>query len=360
MKRILILNWRDPWHPKAGGAELVTLRLAEGLAARGSYVEWFSATYANAMADEVRKGVRYIRGGSQYTVHLSAYLRYRKESQNFDVVIDEINTIPFYSPVYSRAKTIAYINQLAQEVWHYEMPAPVGALGAWLEPLYLAPYRRCHIVTISPSSARTLRAIGLNGRIDIIPMAVDEIGDPVRPPKKEPVEIIVVCRMTPSKRVEHAIEAARILVSLGWQGRLNLVGAGRPEYITQLRRQADQTVPGRVVFHGRVSAARRAELLRQSSVLWATSVREGWGLVVTEAARHWTPSVVYDVPGLQDSVLDSDTGSIVAPSPYELAKGTQTLLSEGYDNYSRRAYEQAATLSWRRTIDAFSAIVDSK
>ena len=48
-----MLNWRDAWHPKAGGAELVTLRVLERLVRRGITVEWFSGAYAGAGANPV-------------------------------------------------------------------------------------------------------------------------------------------------------------------------------------------------------------------------------------------------------------------------------------------------------------------
>ena len=73
--RVLFLNWRDPWHPRAGGAELVTLRVAERLSRWGWDVEWFSARYAGSSSDEIRDGIRFVRDGNQLTVHLRAARR---------------------------------------------------------------------------------------------------------------------------------------------------------------------------------------------------------------------------------------------------------------------------------------------
>jgi glycosyltransferase involved in cell wall biosynthesis len=360
MKRLLLMNWRDVWHPKSGGAELVTLRLLEGLAARGWSVEWFSGGYAGAPLQETRNGVHYVRAGTQLSVHVEAYRHYSIKIKNYDVVVDEINTVPFFAPLYSSVRTFAFIPQLAQEVWSFEMPRPLGAIGRWLEPFYLAPYRKARIITISKSSAQSLRSIGLMGRIDIIPMAVDEAPDAVSPPKSQPPDVVVICRMTPSKRVEHAIRAASLLSEMGWSGTLHLVGGGSADYMRKLRRLAAAILGTRVVFHGRVSNDERSDILRKASVLWLTSVREGWGLVVTEAGRHWTPAVVYDVPGLQDSVVDNVTGKVVPPDPAELAKGTHEILLRDYPLYARRAFEYSGTFSWERTIDAFESILESE
>ncbi len=59
--------------------------------------------------------------------------------------------------------------------------------------------------------------------------------------------------------------------------------------------------PG-VTFLGHVSEEEKRERLARAHALVATSVREGWGLVVTEAAASGTVSIGYDVPGLRDSI----------------------------------------------------------
>ena len=56
--------------------------------------------------------------------------------------------------------------------------------------------------------------------------------------------------------------------------------------------------------------------MRQASVILVTSVKEGWGLVVTEANSQCTPAIVYDVDGLRDSVQNGKTGVVVANNDY--------------------------------------------
>ncbi len=98
----------------------------------------------------------------------------------------------------------------------------------------------------------------------------------------------------------------------------------------------------------------------QSAVLWATSVREGWGLVVTEAARCAKPAVVYDVPGLRDAVVDGVTGYVVVADPHALAGATRKLLSERYGELAANALTRSRAYTWDRTADAFeSALLDT-
>lgn len=354
--RLLLLNWRDPWHPKAGGAELMTLRLLEELALRGWSIEWFSAAYAGAAADEVRNGIRYIRSGSQMTVHLAAYRRY-KNDQPFDVVVDEINTIPFFTPLYMKVPHVALMHQLAREVWFYEAPLPLALAGYALEPLYLQAYRTTPVASISPSSLRSFRDMGLRGRMEIVPISCDEPAVDEIPAKAAPPHIVTVSRVTRSKRIHHAIEAASQLAANGWEGTLHIVGGGDAGYIAELKKMARESLNDRVIFHGRVSDEQRRNLLTSSSVIWMTSRREGWGLVITEAARRGTPAVVYDVPGLCDAVEDGVTGYVTATTPSALADGTQKLLNSSYARIAQNALAKSLTYSWARSGERFEAIL---
>ncbi|HVS45286.1 MAG TPA: glycosyltransferase family 4 protein [Verrucomicrobiae bacterium] len=348
---ILLLNWRDPWHPRAGGAEFLTLRILERLVERGYPVEWFSSRYAGCAEDESKGGIRYVRRGSEATVHLAAYRRYGKRT-DLGYVVDEINTIPFYAMAYRSGKKIAYINQLAREIWLYEggMLAPFGYIA---EPLYLIPYRNSPIITISESSKQTLRGIGLHGEIAVIPMNVDEPPIQTLTPKVSQ-DIVIVARLARSKRIEHAIEAAAIMRQHQWSGALNIVGGTKDQrYERQLRKLCERRLGSQGKVWGRVTTQQRRALQQSASILWMTSAREGWGLVVTEAARLGTPSVVYDVPGLRDAVKDGRTGYVVAPSPRALADASLRMLSEGVAAFAERARDDSARLSWDGTADAF-------
>lgn len=78
------------------------------------------------------------------------------------------------------------------------------------------------------------------------------------------------------------------------------------------------SAPEGVQFLGKISESEKMERLARAHVLILTSVREGWGLVVTEAAAVGTPTVAYDVAGLADSVRASN-GLLAAPNPEQLS-----------------------------------------
>jgi glycosyltransferase involved in cell wall biosynthesis len=352
-RRIVVLNWRDPWHPKAGGAELVTKRIVERLVERDWSVEWFSSAYAGAAAREAVAGVEYRRAGSQLSCRLDAWRRYRSEPAT-TLFVDQVNTLPFYAHLRFRGPTIAFFHQLAREIWHYETRFPLSLAGYIAEPLYLLPYRTVPIVTVSNSTRDDFLAMGHKSWIHVIPEAVDVAAlSAVGAARGQ--NVIALGRVVPSKRFDHAIRAAAHLRGLGWRGTLDIAGSGDEAYVAKLKALAAR-LSARVEFHGRVSEAQKVELLARSALIWVTSVREGWGLIVTEAARLAVPAVVYDVPGLRDAVIDGVTGRVVKAEPPALAAASATLLkSADLARYGANALREARTLSWERTADSFES-----
>lgn len=295
----------------------------------GAAVEWFAGSFPGAAVDETIDGVRIVRAGKQWTVHLHAFRHYRDSlSRRFDVVIDQINTIPFFTPIWAGIPHVMLIHQLAREVWWYESPFPLSLFGYLLEPLYLLVYRRSPVLALSDSTKRDLVAMGFSGPISVISGGIEHVDSVVGDKPSEPT-FIYVGRLAPSKRVEHIICAvSRFRTSTG-HGKLWVVGAGSDRYQKKLvALVARLGVGDAVVFWGRVTASEKWVLMSRAHAILMTSVREGWGLVVTEASACGTPAVVYDVPGLRDSVRNQETGLVVQPSPCHLAQGMLRITSD--------------------------------
>lgn len=327
--RILILNWRCPRNPRAGGAESLTHEIARRLVAMGHSVEWFSASFPGAAPEEEIDGVRIVRAGRQWTVHWHAFNRYRRSlSKRFDVVIDEVNTMPFFTPLWAKIPVFMLIFQLAREVWWYESPLPISAVGYAVEPTYLMAYRHTPVFTISKSTEQDLRSLGFKGPITVVPVGIEQGLSPSRP-KTETPTFLYVGRLAPSKRLEHMLRALEQFREARGTGSLWLVGTGSERYQRSLMKLAERlNIADSVVFWGRVSSQDKHRLMAEAHALLMTSVREGWGLVVTEANACGTPAIVYDVPGLRDAVRAELTGLVVPAQPASLVDAMIRITSD--------------------------------
>jgi glycosyltransferase involved in cell wall biosynthesis len=350
--RVLVLNWRDLRSPKGGGAERVTHEVARRLVERGHEVTWLSSAVASLPLQETIDGVSLVRRGNEVTTRLFAPGLARRFRP--DVVLEEINTLPYLSPLWSHAPVLLYMNQLARDVWWYEASWPVAAVGRIAEPVYLKAYRGCDAVTISLSSRDDLRGVGVRGVISIAPMIADIPRVTELQEKAYVGSLIAIGRLTPSKRYDHAITALAEVRAEHPRASLTLVGEGRSRAALEgLAR--DLGVESAVLFAGRVSEDAKLRLLAEADVLLGTSVREGWGLTVTEAAARGTPSIAYDIPGFRDSVVPERTGLLVEPCPVALAAAVKRLLADRalYDRLRRGAWESIDSQSYDGTANAF-------
>jgi glycosyltransferase involved in cell wall biosynthesis len=234
-------------------------------------------------------------------------------------VIDEVNTIPFFTPLWSDIPVFMLIHQLARTVWWYESPFPINAIGYAVEPLYLRCYRKEHVLTVSASTKGDLRNLGFTGPITIVPEGVQP-GFPQGAVKAESPTFLYVGRFAPSKRIEDIVKAFHAFRREASAGELWLIGEGDARYTGKLQGLVrDLGMQQTVHFLGGVTLEEKYARMGQAHVLLMASVREGWGLAVSEANACGTPAIVYDVHGLRDSVLNERTGLVVGESPQQLA-----------------------------------------
>jgi glycosyltransferase involved in cell wall biosynthesis len=233
-----------------------------------------------------------------------------------------------------------HFNQLAREVWFYELPWFIGWLGFLMEPGWLMLYRNRPVVTISTSSRNDLIRLGFDPtRVTVIPMANRPYAPLSRVSKESAPTVLFVGRLKRSKRVHHAIHAFHRLRRHWPEARLWIVGDGDVNYRKALQRQVERLgLEDAVVFFGAVSEEEKVLRLAQAHLLCVPSVREGWGIVVSEAASQGTPAVVYPVAGLVDSVKDRKTGWICSsPTPRALADAMCELI--GHPTHRERLQE---------------------
>src|SRR2546425_6471929 len=353
--RILILSWKDTSHPLAGGAEVFTEEVARSLVQRGHNVTLFAAAVTGRPSRETVGGIEVIRRGSRLTVYHAARRFWDEQpAQSFDVVVDEINTRPFMTPRWVRdTPVVALIFQLAREIWFYETPLPVAALGRFaLEPWWLRSYRAVPALTISKSSAESLDRHHGWRDVTVVPVGLEMLEVPHVPKEQQPT-VVFLSRLVAMKRPEHALEAFSILTRHDHTARMWIMGDG-----PHRERLAKALPPGAALL-GRVDEKERAARLARAHVLVATSVREGWGLNVSEAAACGTPSIGYRVPGLVDSVQAAG-GAVVEPKPEALGKALVDFFAGRLSlqaTVSTAAWSEVATAVERRLTEVVEGAV---
>jgi glycosyltransferase involved in cell wall biosynthesis len=319
---ILWLSWKDIRHPQAGGAERVGHEWRRRLQQDGHEVRHVTARYPSSPAREHLEGIETIRCGTSALGHYPAALAYLARHTDWpDVVIEEVNTVPYGSRIVrSRARTVLLYFQLAREIWFHQTAWPVAVTGYAAEAVYTRLQALGHppVITISEDSRRDLATMGFAAeRVHVAAVGIDNTPltayEPA--PKTASFTVLFHSSLRAMKRPRHALEAFHIFASDGSAGQLWMAGGGSD---AALRRDARRYgIDERVTFFGRTSEAQKLDLMQRATVLVATSVKEGWGLIVTEANSMGTPAVVYDVDGLRAAAGTHNW--IAPPDPAGLA-----------------------------------------
>lgn len=356
--KILWFNWRCWLNPTMGGAEVFTREVATRWAEAGHEVTLFTSEFPNCKAEEILDGIRVVRSGGKYSVYGKARKHYAKcfSKENFDVVIDEINTRPFFAPkfVNNGEEIVALIHQLAKEYWFYETPFPVNYLGYhFLEGRWLSNYADIPTVTVSGSTRQDLFELGFK-RVFVVPEGLNfEPLDEVPDKEKFPV-VIYAGRLKRAKRPDHAIQAFHIVKKRIPHAELWVLGDG------PFRKKLGRASGDGVRFYGGLSGSERRERIRRGWVLVNPSVREGWGLNILEANALGTPCVGYDVAGLQDSVRDEDTGLLARNGNLkDLAEKILSILETDTlrRKLSENALQYSSAFNWNKTAQAFIEVL---
>jgi glycosyltransferase involved in cell wall biosynthesis len=357
--RILILNQRDCANPEGGGSEIYVETVARALAAGGNDVTIRCASFAGARAHEQVGGVRMLRGGSKLGLFPQALRELRSGALGRpDVVVDVQNGIPFASPLVASVPTLVLVHHVHREQWPVVYGPARSRIGWWIESR-VGPrvYRHTHYVVVSESTARELVGLGIErSRIDVIHNGV-QTPSPVSVAPTPAPRILVLGRLVPHKQVEHVLTAAAQLRHEVPGLSVSIVGDGwwADEARAEARRLA---VTDLVTFHGFVDDPVKHEELAQAWVLALPSLKEGWGLAITEAASHGVPAVAYrSAGGVTESIRDGESGLLVDGEVAEFTAALRRILlnPELRTQLSTGARKRAAELSWQGTADKFAA-----
>jgi glycosyltransferase involved in cell wall biosynthesis len=359
--KILWFTWKDRKNPASGGAEIVNEELAKRLVADGHEVVFLVGGFEGSVPKENKDGFKIIRVGGKWSVYLEAYTYYKKNLSNWpDLVIDEVNTVPFFSKLYVKQKNILFIHQLCREIWFYQIFFPLNLIGYILEPVYLWLLNDKKVITVSESTKKNLIKYGFKKEnISIISEGIElmPVEDFETISKFEKPTILSLGTIRSMKRTGQILKAFEILKKDIPEARLIIAGRKEGVYGDRFVNDVEKSMyKSSIKCIGSVSMEEKIELFQKSHVLVVTSVKEGWGLVVTEANSQGTPSVVYDVDGLRDAVRNGETGLVCSKNtPEDIAKKMVQILhdKEEYKTLQKNAWEWSKQINFENSYKQF-------
>ena len=361
---ILSLSWRDIMAPKSGGAEVQTHGMLHHLDSQKYNVIHLSPMYPGAKCDEIIDGIRYIRWGNSITVIFFALFFYIKYGKKIQYVIDECNTHRFFTPLYiPKRKRIFLIYQLTREIWHINVKFPLDYLGYFFENWMLKLYKNTCTITESLSTKKDLISLGFQSEnIKIIHIGInDKIAEISKQKirKEANPTFIYVGRYSAYKGIEICIQAFAIVRKKIPNAKLWIVGKKDRSFIDDKiipicsinnLSVAEGSAGSDIVLWGFVDEQKKYELMQKSWLLLFPSLREGWGIIVTEAARLGTPSLVSNTPGCIDAVDYGRTGYICEERSVEAFADKMLEILDNTEEYKKmqiEVMENAKSFEWK-------------
>jgi glycosyltransferase involved in cell wall biosynthesis len=350
--KIVALNWRDPRHPEAGGAELHLREILRRCVRDGDDVTWLAEAFPGAAAEDAVEGIRIVRRGTWYNAHLAlgALYRERFRGERVDLVVEDINKVPFFTPLFARAPVLAVVPHLFGATVFREASLPVGAVVWAHEALLPLVYRRTPFLAISESTRDDLVRRGISrDRVDVVRCGLDQEAYAVTtPPERRAPVVAFLGRLRKYKGAQHVLRAMPAVLAAVPEARLDVIGDG--PYRAALERLAARLgIAARVRFLGALAHTAKVAALNEAQISTCPSPKEGWGLTVVEANACGAPVVASRSPGLVESVREGETGLLVPHGDVEaLATAVIRLLSDRDERLrlAEGGRRWAATFDW--------------
>ena len=251
-----------------------------------------------------------------------------------------------------------------REYWEEYLGRGAGTCG-WLVQRACARVRQ-HAFCFSRLHERRLHAERVNGPVTVLEGEYDGSLDPPAPvPPASPV-VVFAGRHIPEKRAAALVPAMELLHERRPDLRCEIYGDGpaRQEVLDAIEARGLGDV---VAAPGFVPHERIDEALRGALCMVLPSRREGYGLVVVEAAARGTPTVVVQDAdnAATELIADGENGFVAtsaAPGPLadaieRVADGGQDLRERTADWYRRNATRLSLTNSLDQVAESYRSAI---
>ncbi|MCK4414292.1 MAG: glycosyltransferase family 4 protein [Candidatus Eisenbacteria sp.] len=352
-----VVSYRDIRHPEFGGAEVIIYEIFRRLVRWGHKVTFLVGHWPGAPREEEIEGMRILRAGCQYTFNFRApgMLRRLLAREQVDLVVEDINKIPFFTPRFQRrAPVLGVVPHLFGTTVFQQASFPLALYVYLYERFIPSVYRRCRFSVLSQTTLEDLVARGLpREALRLIRAGIDH--DYYRPLARRGVApgpvVLYLGRIKKYKRIDLVIQALPAILREVPEAEYWIVGEGdyRPALEALVARMG---LENHVRFLGFQSGAEKLATLSRTRVLAYTSPKEGWGLSVIEANALGIPAVASDAPGLRESVRNGETGYLVPHGDVPaLAGALRRLLTDDdlWWQLGRAGMSWATEFNWERS-----------
>jgi glycosyltransferase involved in cell wall biosynthesis len=367
-----------------GGAERWYRNLAERLAADGHDVTYLTLRqWKRGEEPAIEGAVRVATAGPHLALYtsdgrrrvlppivfgLGVFLHLLRHRRRYDVV--HTASFPYFSvlaagalrPIARFRLVVDWHEVWSRGYWREYLGAIGGAIGYAVQLVCARIPQRAFC--FSRLHARRLRGEGLRGQVTVLE---GEYAGSLAPPVPQPADSVVVFagRMIPEKRAPAGVAAVAAAAARIPELRGVFFGDG-PEHEAVLAEIARQAAQGTITAPGFVAGEELDAALAKAMCMLLPSRREGYGMVVVEAAARATPSIVVagEDNAATELVEDGVNGFVVAEAaPAAIAEAIVSVHAAGMalrESTAAWFAENATRLSLTASLDTVLAGYDER
>ncbi len=349
--KILVINWQDRKNPLSGGAEMHLHEIFGRIAKWGNDVTLLCSSFNNAPQNDFVDGMKVIRVGKRnnFNFYVPVTCITLLRNINYDIVIDNINKIPFFTPIYVQVPLLVIGYHFFGTAIYKETNFLSASYVYLTEALVPKVYKKEIFSVLSKSTKDELVKWGIpeHNVYIVSPAITSEFTPDFKIQSPDPL-IVSLGRIKKYKCLDNLLYAMQDIISHIPSAKLTVVGTGDylPKLIALTKRL---NLESKVIFTGFISEQEKRRILQTAWVSVNTSLKEGWGITNIEANACGVPVVASNSPGLRDSVIDGKTGFLVEHGDIKTLANRiiQILKDEGIrKNLSENAIEWASRFSW--------------
>ena len=180
--------------------------------------------------------------------------------------------------------------------------------------------------------------------------------------KTDVIRLITVGNVTQRKGQHNVIKALPTLLKEFPTLQYDIVGIPtEKDMVMQLA--AKLNVTSSVVWHGKVSEAKKEVLLQNATVFIMLSERtktgavEGFGIAILEANSLGLPAIGAKGCGIEDAISNQKSGVLVAPNePQQIVEALKCIVVH-YDDYSNNAVRWSQTFTWEKISSQYATVL---
>jgi glycosyltransferase involved in cell wall biosynthesis len=357
---ILVINWQDWKNPYAGGAEIYLYEIFSRMLKKGHNIMLLCSRATHQRRYEKLDGFEIYRIGrrSNFNFFVPSALCAITRHKRIDIIIDDLNKVPFYSPLFIRKKVIPMLMHLFRTAIYRETNFFFATYVFLTERLISYFYPRSDFVAISHSTAEDLKTIGVKNKIYVVQSGIPTIPLGIKEERRSNL-IAYVGRVKKYKSIDHFVRA---IAELKKKKDIEAVIVGDGDARNDLMHLA-QKLHIDIQFPGFVSEEEKYRIYQRARVIVQPSIKEGWGLTAIEAQSCGTPVVCANSPGLREVVQDGKSGFLYEYGDIDNLVQKILVLMENetkWRAFSSSARIWASEFSWDRAADTLEQILQEQ